>query len=169
MADPRLNSVHLEAPRRQEYRRARDVLLHARGSHTIYADRADQSELSGHTIIQKGDGVAAGELVCWLLDGEFIYPLKVGLNTLGRSNDNDVVVEDAYVSRRHCAVLVHSNQTCELHDTASKNGTYLNGTRLAGPAILKPGDEIRVSNQQLIFQTRSGEGDAAFPYPTLQG
>ena len=167
MADSRLNSVHLEAPRRQEYRRARDVLLRARGSHTIYADQPGHSDLSGHTIIQKGDGVAGEELVCWLLDGEFIYPLKVGVNPLGRSSDNDVVVEDAYVSRRHCAILVHSSRTCELHDTASKNGTYLNGTRLAGPTILKPGDEIRVSNQQLIFQTRCG--DAALPAATLQG
>jgi hypothetical protein len=166
MADPRLNSVHLEAPRRQEYRRARDVLLRARGSYTIFADQSDHSDLTGHTIIQKGDGVADEELVCWLLDGEFIYPLKVGLNTLGRSSDNDVVVEDAYVSRRHCAILVHSSRTCELHDTASKNGTYLNGTRLAAPTILKPGDEIRVSNQQLIFQTRSG--DSSCPAATLE-
>jgi hypothetical protein len=167
MVDPRLNSVHLEAPRRQVYRRARDVLLRARGSYTIYADHPDHSDLTGHTVIQNGGGAAHNELVCWLLDGEFIYPLKVGLNTLGRSSDNDVVVEDAYVSRRHCAILVHSTQTCELHDTASKNGTYLNGTRLAGPTTLKPGDEIRVSNQQLIFQTRCDE--AAFPAVTLQG
>jgi hypothetical protein len=167
MADPRLNSVHLEAPRRQEYRRAREVLLRARGNYTICADRADRADFSGHTIIQKGDGVAGDELVCWLLDGEFIYPLKVGLNTLGRSSDNDVVVEDAYVSRRHCAILVHSSQTCELHDTASKNGTYLNGSRLAGPATLRPGDAIRVSGQQLIFQTRCDE--ASFPAATLQG
>jgi hypothetical protein len=166
MVDPRLNSVHLEAPRRQEYRRARDVLLRARGNYTICADRVDPSDLSGHTIIQQGEGKAESELDCWLRDGEFIYPLKVGLNTLGRSSDNDVVVDDAYVSRRHCAILVHSSQACELHDTASKNGTYLNGTRLSGPVTLKPGDEIRVSNQQLIFQTRSGDGGIA---ATLQG
>ena len=35
MVDPRLNSVHLEAPRRQEFRRAREVLLNARGWQTL--------------------------------------------------------------------------------------------------------------------------------------
>ena len=55
--------------------------------------------------------------------------------------DNDVVVADPSVSRRHCAVVVHTGQTCEIHDTASKNGTYLNGRRIDGPTRLAGGDE----------------------------
>jgi hypothetical protein len=169
MADPRLNSLHLEAPRRQEYRRARDVLLGARGSQTIFACRDDDSQAFSRTVIQKQDGGADPELTCWLLDGEFLYPLHIGVNTLGRSNDNDLVVDDAYVSRRHGAILVHVNESYELHDTASKNGIYLNGTRLSGPAILNSGDEIRVSNRQFVFLTRSGDPNAAFPQATLSG
>src|SRR5579884_2160343 len=169
MADSRLNSLHLEPTRRQEYRRARDLLLRARGSQTIYASRDDDSQGAGHTVIRNSDGVAETESPCWLADGEFIYPLKVGVNTLGRSSENDVVLEDPYASRRHCAILVHVNDTFELHDTASKNGTYLNGTRLSGPAPLKSGDEIRTSNQQFIFLTRSGDPNAASPPPTLTG
>src|SRR6185312_2112369 len=168
MADPRLNSLHLEPPRRQEYRRARDVLLRARGSQTIYACRHDDSIGCGHTVIHKHDG-GETELPCWLLDGEFIYPLHTGVNTLGRSNDNDVVVDDAYASRRHGAILVHVNETCELHDTASKNGLYLNGKRLAGPTALHSGDEIRVANQQFVFFTRCGDADGGFFQATLSG
>ena len=41
---------------------------------------------------------------------EYIYPLKVGINTVGRSPDNDVVVQDCYISRRHCAILVHTGE-----------------------------------------------------------
>ena len=37
-------------------------------------------------------------------------PLKVGLNTLGRSSDNDVIIAEEFVSRRHCTILIH------LHD-----------------------------------------------------
>ena len=169
MADPRLNSLHLELPRRQDYRRARDLLLRARGSQTIYTTRDDESQDHGHTVIRSRDGVAETDWECWLSDGEFLYPLKVGLNTLGRSSDNDVVVEDAYVSRRQCAILVHVNDSCELHDTASKNGTLLNGVRLSGPTTLKGGDEIRVSSQQFIFLTRDDGPDAAFPQATLSG
>jgi len=167
MTDSRLNSLHLEPARRQEYRRAREVLLRARGSHTLFVCRESDSAQWGHTLIQKGEGAADRELPCWLSDGEFLYPLQVGVNTLGRSSNNDVVVEDAYASRRHCAILVHSTETFELHDTASKNGTYLNGTRLSGPALLKGGDEIRISERQYLFLTRSGEADALSPQATL--
>jgi hypothetical protein len=169
MADPRLNSMHLEAPRRQDYRRARDTLLRARGGQTICAARGDDSHALGRTIIHKGDVPAESDLACWLSDGDFIYPLKIGVNTLGRSSENDVVLDDAFASRRHCALLVHVNETCEVHDTASKNGTFVNGARLAGPLALKSGDEIRVSNQQFIFLTRSGVPEGAFPPATLSG
>ncbi len=169
MADPRLNSLHLEPSRRKDYRRARDTLLCACGSQTICASRDDESPAFDHTVIHNADGVADNQLACWLHDGEFIYPLKVGVNTLGRSEDNDVVVEDACVSRRQCAILVHVNETCEVHDTASKNGTYVNGARLSGPTALKSGDEIRISAKQFIFLTRSGDLDAACPLATLSG
>ena len=113
--------------------------LHARGSQTLFICHDADSSHRGDTLIHRGEGAAERELSCWLSDGEFIYPLHVGVNTLGRSSNNDVVVEDAYSSRRHCAILVHSSETFELHDTASKNGTYLNGTRLSGPAPLRVG------------------------------
>jgi hypothetical protein len=167
MADPRLNSLHLEPVRRQEYRHAREVLLRARGDQTIYTARDSDSQNFGHTAIHKVGGKAETELMCWLSDGEFLYPLQVGVNTVGRSSDNDVVLDDAYASRRHCAILVHSDKTCELHDTASKNGTCVNGARIAGPIILKAGDEIRISHLQFVFLTRDGGPDASSSSATL--
>jgi hypothetical protein len=168
MGDPRLNSLHLEPSRRENYRRARDVLLQARGSRTICAEHEDiiDSEARSPTLIVK-EGAPPASAVYWLVDREFIYPLKFGVNTLGRSSDNDVVVEDAFVSRRHCAVLVHTSNGCEVHDTASKNGTYVNGQRISGPLALKSGDEIRISNQRYTFLTRTGTPDADGPHITL--
>src|SRR5262249_22781665 len=151
MGDPRLNSLHLDPTRRQEFRRAREVLLQTRGNETIYAERKrDEEPDPGSTFIQnnKGNAATPTNLETWLVDREFIYPLKVGLNTLGRSADNDVVVEDLYISRRHCAILVHHDNTCVLQDVASKNGTFINGARIAGPTVLKPGDEIPICNPQ---------------------
>ena len=46
-ADPRLNSLHLEAPRRQDYRRAREALLQARGCHTLCAENRPEPDESG--------------------------------------------------------------------------------------------------------------------------
>jgi hypothetical protein len=151
MNDSRFNSIHLEPVRRQQYRHAREALLHARGNNTLYAEKAD-SDAFNHTLIQ--DRGKVNDLDFWLQDEDSIYPLKVGINTVGRSDDNDVVVQDSYVSRRHCAILVHSTSGCELHDTASKNGTFINGNRLAGPIRLKSGDEIRMCGRQLVFRTR---------------
>jgi hypothetical protein len=170
MGDPRLNSMHLEAVRRQDYRRAREDLLRARGDHTLYAEHFAGEQDAGSTCIciPDADGGRAGGpagLEYFLVDRDFNYPLKVGLNTLGRSGDNDVVVPDAFVSRRHCAILVHHDRACELHDTASKNGTFLNGTRLGSPTRLKPGDEVRVCNRQFVFLARSGPSGSV-PSPT---
>ena len=125
MSDPRLNSIHLEAPRRQDYRRAREVLLHARGGHTLCAEQGvDEADSSpSNTLIQKeGLPDPAARLQCWLADDQYVYPLKVGLNTVGRSSDNDVVVADCFISRRHCAILLHTravaNCTTPLPKTA---------------------------------------------------
>jgi FHA domain len=151
--DPRLNSIHLEAPRREDYRRARGALLDARGNHTLYAEReaVEPASSPSNTLIQKANQPKSAGLKCWLADDQYIYPLKIGLNTLGRSSDNDVVVADCFISRRHCAILVHSNQGYELHDTASKNGTFLNGAKLACPTALKSGDTIRICERQFVF------------------
>jgi hypothetical protein len=166
MTDPRLNSMHLESPRRQDFRAARELLLNARGNHTLCAEAA--GELGGPNpnltaIENRGAGEALTAKFV-LMDRDYVYPLKVGLNTVGRMPDNDVVVEDAYISRRHCAVLVHLGDRCELHDVASKNGTFLNGKKIEGPTRLKSGDEIRMCNKNLVFVSRVP--DPSFP-PTL--
>jgi len=170
MGDPRLNSIHLEAPRRQEFRRAREALLEARGFHTVMAEKGPPGSCDGpQTLVQAPPGVDAAPagLKFWLVDRDYIYPLKVGLNTIGRSPDNDVVVQDAYVSRRHCAILVHSNLQVELHDVASKNGTFLNGRKLMQPTRLHAGDEIRMCDRQLVFLTKSSEPEPPADMPTL--
>jgi pSer/pThr/pTyr-binding forkhead associated (FHA) protein len=157
MTDPRLNSIHLEMPRRQLFRDAREALLSARGMQTIAAERmpALNASIEQHnTFIQNVDERAPAGLTYMLMDRDYIYPLKVGVNTIGRLQDNDVVVNDAHVSRRHCAILIHAGNNCELHDVASKNGTFINGRRLSGPTRLHSGDEIRMCDRPLIFMAK---------------
>ena len=168
MTDARLNSVHLESPRRQDFRVAREQLLHARGGETIAAEQHQLAALvNGTTAIKKQPGAPAALARFVVMDSDYVYPLKVGLNTIGRMPDNDVVLQDAYVSRRHCAILVHlTGDYCELHDIASKNGTLLNGHKINGPTRLNPGDEIRMCNRQLVFLTRT-EASAAGGQNTL--
>jgi len=172
MGDFKLNSVHLDASRRQDFRRAREALLQSRGSETIYAERNRDLGEDGHTVINNQVGMSP-DLDCWLVDREYTYPLKSGVNTMGRSADNDVVVEDLFVSRRHAAILMHHDRSCILHDTASKNGTFLNGLKINCPTTLKPGDEIRICNRQFVFFTRTspakGRSVPESPTKTITG
>lgn len=156
MADHHLNSMHLEAPRREEFRLARSRLLDAVGDLTrCVAPPGLADSSSSRTMIEELEERIPPDVEFVLMDKKGVYPLKVGLNTVGRLPDNDVVLEDPYVSRRHCAVLVHTSHCSELHDVASKNGTFLNGNKISGPVPLSSGDAIRMCDRQLVFISKA--------------
>jgi pSer/pThr/pTyr-binding forkhead associated (FHA) protein len=156
MNHPSLNSVHLHSlPRRDDYRRARDVLLRARGDQTVIAERAARlAEQATAAPRTKAELSATGQRTRYFLkDGETLRPLKIGMNIIGRFPDSDMVLSEAHMSRRHCAVVVHAASGCELHDLASKNGTYLNGQRLTHPVWLVAGDQLRLCDRVFTFVT----------------
>lgn len=165
MNDPRFNSIHLDPARRAVYRDAREALLNAQGDLTMAGQKPLPGEDRSQTIIQALNDPRSLDLDFWLMDKDYIYPLKLGVNTVGRSSDNDVVVADSFISRRHCAILIHHTTSCELHDMASKNGTFVNGVKMAGPCQLKSGDEIRMYNHLFIYLCRT-QGSAVKPPST---
>lgn len=95
------------------------------------------------------------------------YLLKTGLNTIGRFPENDIVFEEYFISRRHCVILVHAWGNCELHDTASRNGTFLNGERVHLATSLSRGDQIRICNRLLILTGAGNDESAADAGPDL--
>ena len=114
MAEPRLNSGHLGCfPRRHQYRRAREVLLGARGW-LIWAAEGVHGLVGGVDERPSLPPFRPQHLVpgpkYLLIDRHAgcLYPLKTGLNTIGRLPDNDIVIDESTVSRRHCAILVHA-------------------------------------------------------------
>jgi hypothetical protein len=162
--DPRLLSVHLEGnPRRDAFRSARRCVEGVAGSHTIAGDvRVSFSgELDNRTIAPSDLPVKPGGTHCWVLDRGKQLALNIGLNSVGRLPDNDIVIDDATVSRRHCAIVVHSDLVVEIHDIASKNGTIVNGNKLQGPARLADGDEIGLSDRKLTFIVFAGQATNA--------
>ena len=62
--------------------------------------------------------------------------------TLGRQSDNDLVLFESRISRRH-ARIVKSPQGYLLEDSGSRHGTYVNGT-LVTSCLLKSGDQINL-------------------------
>jgi len=69
--------------------------------------------------------------------------------SLGRGADNRLSFpEDPGLSRHHLLVEKQDDRWMA-RDLESKNGTFLNGRRLAGPLPLQPGDRITASRVSL--------------------
>ncbi len=74
-----------------------------------------------------------------------------GITTIGREDTCDVVISDRQVSRFHARLYPEENGIY-LEDLASKNGTFLNTTRVEQPALLQDGDVIQIALlQQFVY------------------
>jgi DNA-binding winged helix-turn-helix (wHTH) protein len=98
----------------------------------------------------------AAETTFWIVADRQIQ-LSEGENVLGRDTMAAVWFDGPGVSRRHARIVV-SGEDAVLEDLGSKNGTYLRGERLAGPARLFDGDEIRVGSVAVTLRVRKVAG-----------
>ncbi|MFQ5594771.1 MAG: FHA domain-containing protein [Anaerolineae bacterium] len=71
------------------------------------------------------------------------WELSKPTTTIGRWPENDIVLDSREVSRQHACVRWEAGRYL-VEDSGSKNGTFLNGRRLPGPAILQDGDQIHI-------------------------
>ncbi|MFH9725184.1 FHA domain-containing protein [Streptomyces sp. NPDC017254] len=92
-----------------------------------------------------------------------VRPLPAHSIRIGRAPDNDVVVPDLVVSRRHAELRAHPDGTYWIHDLGSHNGTFLNG-RPVVDARVTPDDIVGVGHcafcligGQLVEFTDTGE------------
>lgn len=74
-----------------------------------------------------------------------VRPLPARTVRIGRAGDNDLVVDDLVVSRRHAELRALADGTYEIVDLGSHNGTYLNGQPVAR-APIGPGDIVGVGH-----------------------
>ena len=81
--------------------------------------------------------------------------------TIGRRNDNDIVIENLAVSGHH-AKIDSVGAGFVLTDLQSKNGCFVN-ERLVTSHWLKHGDIINIGKHSLIFEYRQGEVRPAGP------
>ena len=73
--------------------------------------------------------------------------------SIGRSSQNDIVINDSFVGRSHLQIVQHDNGTFTLTDLNSINGTYVNGLRVSGQVILSGNDVIRIGNTILPWKS----------------
>jgi ABC-type multidrug transport system ATPase subunit len=74
-----------------------------------------------------------------------VRPLPSRTVRIGRAGDNDLVVDDLIVSRRHAELRAMPDGTYEIVDLGSHNGTYLNGQPVAR-APVGPGDIVGIGH-----------------------
>ncbi len=69
---------------------------------------------------------------------------------IGRRGNSDIVLEDETISRRHCQ-LEMNNESWQLTDLDSRNGTYVNGIRIYS-AKLELGDSLKLGDILLLLK-----------------
>jgi ABC transport system ATP-binding/permease protein len=74
-----------------------------------------------------------------------VRPLPTRTVRIGRADDNDLVIDDLVVSRHHAELRALPDDSYEIADLGSHNGTYLNGRPVTG-AALGPGDIVGIGH-----------------------
>jgi pSer/pThr/pTyr-binding forkhead associated (FHA) protein len=70
------------------------------------------------------------------------------IKTVGRAPAADLILDAALVSRIHCRLEAH-DETIEVVDLESTNGTFVNGERIMRCHAI-PGDRIKVGRVELV-------------------
>jgi pSer/pThr/pTyr-binding forkhead associated (FHA) protein/predicted Ser/Thr protein kinase len=96
------------------------------------------------------EGPAAGSVLTVAEDELLIGRQAPGPGKLGN---------DIEISRRHARVTRESNGQFLIEDLGSTNGTYVNGERIVGAQILKPGDMVEMGDTKLTIEAFSEPSD----------
>jgi hypothetical protein len=87
----------------------------------------------------------------WVVDG-FGSAHAIGqTTTIGRNYDGDLVVLASSVSREHAEVTRHSDGSWLVRDMGSRNGTFVNGVRCHGRAVLASRGQLQIGDVSLWF------------------
>lgn len=84
--------------------------------------------------------------------------VKVPVVNIGRAEYNDIVIPDESVSTMH-AKLQRREEIWVLSDNGSTNGTFVDGERLSGEAVLSPGALIRFGETAVMFEPTDTQAD----------
>ncbi len=78
------------------------------------------------------------------------FPLEGDQLIIGRDASNSIAINDAEISRKHSRLSFQGGKYV-IEDLGSTNGTFVNGQRLAGPVVLKPGDVVSLGEQIVLM------------------
>ena len=81
-------------------------------------------------------------------EGEVAYDLTAPHLTLGRSDDNSIVVDDESISSNHAELILNDNGDYEVTDLGSTNGVKIGGERIEGATVLEHGASVMFGHVQ---------------------
>ena len=81
-------------------------------------------------------------------------PILADRTVLGRHPSCDIVIPDSSVSRHHAA-FIRDGERVLIEDLRSRNGTLVNGRRVAGQRLLSDRDEVSVGEHRMQFRIAS--------------
>ena len=109
-----------------------------------------QQKAEGGTMIMQGVAVEKPTLIC--VSPPYAgktFAISEGKTTIGRADNNDIVLDDNGISSRH-AQIVYEDNTWKVVDLLSKNGIRVNGKKTQS-SFLGPGDSIKMGRIELRF------------------
>jgi pSer/pThr/pTyr-binding forkhead associated (FHA) protein len=77
--------------------------------------------------------------------------LKGEETVIGRRRDCDLRIQSSQISRRHC-LLRFRDGYLTVEDLDSVNGTFLNGERVEGKQVVRPGDHLEVGPARFVVE-----------------
>jgi pSer/pThr/pTyr-binding forkhead associated (FHA) protein len=84
-----------------------------------------------------------------IVNGSDVFPLKKNIVTIGRMEDNDLVIQEIRISRYHAQLRATKGQYT-LVDLKSTGGISVNGEKI-NQVILYPGDVISLAGIPVIY------------------
>lgn len=100
--------------------------------------------------------IATPQTLSWLVEQtNFLHEPRIILQgkfcQIGRGQDNDIVLSDSSVSKKH-AQLAFNNEQWVVTDLNSSNGVLVNDQR-TDEAILQNGDRIKIGRLEFLFES----------------
>jgi DNA-binding SARP family transcriptional activator len=79
------------------------------------------------------------------------YPLRGPTTRIGRLDDNEILLDDAEVSRHH-AVIIDTGSSFVITDLRSANGVRVQGRPVSPSATVADGDRIDIGGHEFTFE-----------------
>jgi hypothetical protein len=78
-----------------------------------------------------------------------IYELKKSITSIGREEDNDIVIQDLTISGHHAEIVIENGEFL-IQDNLSTNGTFVNEMKIS-KVMVKNGDIIKLGKAKMVL------------------